>query len=82
MSSFELPALVPPREYWAEIAGGVSMYIARLLILAFWMGFSVPCFSIAQLASNPGKVAGNAAQPVKPKTIVGARSLAILVHNN
>jgi hypothetical protein len=58
------------------------MDIARLLILTFWMGFSVPCFCTAHLGSHAGKVTGNAAEAVKPKMIVEARSLAILVRSH
>jgi Pentapeptide repeats (9 copies) len=57
------------------------MYVARLLILAFCMG-SVPGFATTHLASHAGGLTGSAAEAVKPKTIVEARSLAILVHNN
>ena len=58
------------------------MAIARLLILTFWMGFSVPCFCTAHLGSPTGKVTGDAAEAVQPKAIVEARSLAILVHSH
>jgi hypothetical protein len=58
------------------------MYVARLLILAFCMGFSAPGFATTRLASHPGGLTGSASEPVKPKTIVQAKSLALLVHNN
>jgi len=59
------------------------MYIARLLILAFCIGFPVPGFATTHLAPHPGGLTGSAAEPVKPRTIVEARSLAnILAHNN
>ncbi len=58
------------------------MYVARLLILAFCMGFSAPGFASTHLTPHPGGPTGSAAEPVKPKTIVEAKSLAILVHNN
>jgi len=58
------------------------MYVARLLILAFCMGFLAPGFASTRLAPLSGEPTGSAAEPVKPKTIVQARSLALLVHNN
>ena len=58
------------------------MYVARLLILAFCMGFLAPGFASTRLAPLSGELTGSAAEPVKPKTIVQARSLALLVHNN
>ena len=58
------------------------MYVCRLLILALCMGFSAPGFASTHLASHPGGPPASAAEPIKPKTIVEARSLAILVHNN
>jgi hypothetical protein len=58
------------------------MYVVPLLILAFCMGFSAPGFASTRLAPHPGGPSGSAAEPVKAKTIVEARSLAILVRNN
>src|SRR5437660_10647289 len=58
------------------------MYVARLLILAFCMGFSAPGSASTRLAPLSGEPTGSAAEPVKPKTIVQARSLALLAHNN
>ena len=58
------------------------MYVSRLPSLALCMGFSAPGFASTQLASHPGGPPGSTVEPVKPKTIVEAKSLAILVHNN
>ena len=59
------------------------MHGARLLILAFCMGFSLPGFATTtHPALNEEVPTGNVAEPVKAKLIITARSLAVLVRNN
>ena len=57
------------------------MCLARLLILAPCIGFSVFGFAATHLPP-PARALTRGAEPVKSKTIIEARSLAALVHNN
>ena len=58
------------------------MYVARLLMLAFCMAFSVLCFATAHNAPHAAALNGSAAERVKPKPVIEARSLVALVHSN
>lgn len=58
------------------------MYVARLLILELCVGFSVLGFATAQSASHVEVPTRSAAEPVRTKKIIEARSLAALVRSN